>query len=381
MIATDAFGNALGSSPAEQVNDSRTAARINADQMRSGQEEAAFEKDAWSARSAQDVPTAGNIMTADEVKRRVMLDILGEQARDDSLITPEMLPTGGPARGVARYRPGSFEMVRNNNWDNALNLAADPFGWLGEVPSIVDELGRMSQTQAKVQVDAMREAMTKLGVKNVPTDYEYYINNSGTGIDFKGTAEHLGNVYEGYVRDQRLRETWGDGYESIRVGKSQMTVLEFEKKVLDVHLQATDRAYAKGVDLIASGELAVKDGQYARTLGSFVDDQVRLRLRDMAKAEDINNSSMSNIWAINRRIKNDIVDGYGISDGRIGFNIFHDTTLARKDGYTPQLSKWNTIRPGNFLIIRSTELGGPYVVPRQSIQPYAPMPKLPGRKF
>ncbi|OFA06690.1 DUF4214 domain-containing protein [Duganella sp. HH101] len=381
QIATDAFGNALGSSLAEQVNDARTAARINSDQMFSGQEEAQIEKDAWATRSAPDVATAGNIMTADEVKRQVMLDILGEQARDDSLITPDMLQTGGPVRGAARYRPGSFEMVRNNNWDNALNLAADPFGLLGEVPGIVDELGRMSQTQAKGQVDAMREAMTKLGVKNVPTDYEYYISNSGSGIDFKGTAERLGNVYEGHVRDQRLRETWGDDYESFRVGKSKMTVLEFEKKVLDVHLQATDVAYTTGVDLIANGKLTVKDGQYARTLGNYIDESVRNELRGFAKVEDINDGPMSNIWAINRRIKSDSVAGYGIPDGRIGFNIFHDTTLARKDGYTSQLSKWNAIRPGNFLIIRPTELGGPYVVPRQSIQPYVPQPKLPGRKF
>jgi YD repeat-containing protein len=56
QVAADAFGNALGSSLAEQVNDSRTAARINADQMRSGQEEAAIEKSTWSAR---DVATPG----------------------------------------------------------------------------------------------------------------------------------------------------------------------------------------------------------------------------------------------------------------------------------------------------------------------------------
>ncbi|WP_217907534.1 DUF4214 domain-containing protein [Massilia sp. BJB1822] len=380
-IATDAFGNALGSSLVENFNDSARRNQLAEDQMRSGREEAQIEKDAWGARGASSSTSTGSVMTADEIKRRVMLDILGEEAREDSLLTPEMLQTGGPVRGAARYRPGSFEMVKNNNWDNAMNIASDPFGLVGEVPGIIDELARMSQAKAKNQVDAMRKAIIKAGVKNVPTDYEYYISNSGSGIDFRGTAERLGNVYESHVRDQRLRETWGDDYESIRVGKSKMTVLEFEKRVLDVHLQATNRAYGKGVDLIANGELAVKDGQYARTLGSFIDDQVRLRLRDMAKAEGINDSSISNIWAINRRIKNDLVEGYGIPDGRIGFNIFHDTTLARKDGYTPQLSKWNAIRPGNFLIIRPTELGGPYVVPRQSIQPYVPMPKLPGRKF
>lgn len=338
----------------QSMNGSARRAQLEDDQMRSGREEAQFEKEAWAARSAADSAPSGNVMTADEVKRRVMLDILGEQARDDSLITPDMLLTGGPARGAARYRSGGFEMVKNNNWDNAMNMGADPFGLLGEVPAIMDELGRMSQMQAKNQVDAMREAMIKAGVKNVPTDYEYYISKSGSGIDFKGTAERLGNVYEGHIRDQRLRETWGDDYESIRIGKSKMTVLEFEKKVLDVHLQATDVAYDQGVDLIARKKLTVKDGQYARTLGSFIDEQVRDQLRSFAKAENINDGPMSNIWAINRRIKSDTVAGYGIPDGRIGFNIFHDTTLARKDGYTPQLSKWNAIRPGNFLIIRPT---------------------------
>ena len=380
-IATDAFGNALGESLVESMNGSARRDQLAEDQMRSVREEAHIQKDSWAARSDADSDPGGNVMTADEVKRRVMLDILSEQARDDSLITPDMLQTGGPARGAARYRPGNFEMVKNNNWDNAMNMAADPFGLLGEVPGIMDDLGRMSETQAKNQVDAMRVSMIKAGVKNVPTDHEYYISNSGSGIDFKGTVERLGNVYEGHIRDQRLRETWGDDYESIRVGKSKMTVLEFEKKVLDVHLQMTDVAYEQGVDLIAKGKLAFKDGQYARTLGSFIDEQVRDQLRSFAKVENINDGPMSNIWAINRRIKSDTVAGYGIPDGRIGFNIFHDTTLARKDGYTPQLSKWNAIRPGNFLIIRPTELGGPYVVPRQSIQPYMPMRNLPGRKF
>ena len=55
-IATDAFGNALGSSLISMINDSGTAARIAADQMRSGQDEAAIEKSTWSAR---DVATPG----------------------------------------------------------------------------------------------------------------------------------------------------------------------------------------------------------------------------------------------------------------------------------------------------------------------------------
>lgn len=65
-----------------------------------------------------------------------MLDVLGEEARADSLIAPELLQTGG-ARGASRPpRAGSFEMVRNNNWDNALNLASDPLGLMGGDPGV-----------------------------------------------------------------------------------------------------------------------------------------------------------------------------------------------------------------------------------------------------
>jgi muramidase (phage lysozyme) len=53
-MATDAFGNALGSSLAEQVNDSRAAARINADQMRSGAEDAAADRWAFDKTQRED---------------------------------------------------------------------------------------------------------------------------------------------------------------------------------------------------------------------------------------------------------------------------------------------------------------------------------------
>lgn len=76
----------------------------------------------------------------------------------------------------------------------------------------------------------MRAALVELGVKGVPTGYEYRINKSGGGIDFQATVDRLGTAYEGHVRDRRLRETWGADYEAVRVGKSKMTVLEFEKK-------------------------------------------------------------------------------------------------------------------------------------------------------
>ncbi len=317
-----------------------------------------------------------------DVERSVMLDVLGEEARASSVRGADLFLTagpmrGGPARGIGS---GGFEMVRNGNWEGALNMAADPFGLLGELPGLQGDLARLNQGQAKSRIDDMRQRMIDAGVKNVP-DYSYYISSKGSGIDFQATADNLGRTYEDHVRDQRLRETWGDDYQNVRIGKSQMTVLEFEKKVLDVHLQATDRAYAKAVDMVANGELEVPDGQFARTVGNEIDKLVRFELRGLAAAEGINDSSTSNIWAINRRIKSDFVESYGIPDGRVGSNIYHEPKLARKTGSPPQISKWNAIREGNFLIIRPTELGGPYVIPRATIQPYVPQVVIPGRRI
>jgi len=81
------------------------------------------------------------------------------------------------------------------------------------------------------------------------------------------------------------------------------------------------------------------------------------------------------------------VDDYGISDNRIGYNLYYDTTLARKSAQTPQLIKWNAIRPGVQVIIRPTQLGGSYVIPMSSYtQPANTVPnvqpnlKLSGRR-
>ncbi|MBI2308393.1 MAG: hypothetical protein HYU78_13905 [Rhodocyclales bacterium] len=316
-----------------------------------------------------------------EVEQWVARDIRGQEARDESIAGAQLFQTGGPARTMPRgFGSGGFEMIRNGNWDNALNVAADPFGLLGELPGLKGDLAQLGQIEAKNRIDDMRLRMMDAGVKDVP-DYTRYISGNGSGIDFQATAENLGKTYENHIRDQRMRETWGDDYQNLRIGKSGMTPLAFEQKVLDIHQRATDVAYERGVELIAQGKLAVADGQYARTLGSFIDTQVRDQLRVLAKMEGINDSSLSNVWAINRRIKSDGVEGYGIPDGRIGHNTYHDTTLARKDGYTPQISKWNAIREGNFLIVRPTPLGGSYVIPRDAIQPYAPHPRLPGRRL
>lgn len=79
-------------------------------------------------------------MTADEVKRLVERDVLGEEARAASLIAPEFIQTAG-VRGAPRR--GEFQMVRNGNWDNALNFGADAYGILGELPGLKSDLARL----------------------------------------------------------------------------------------------------------------------------------------------------------------------------------------------------------------------------------------------
>ncbi|WP_454733429.1 MULTISPECIES: hypothetical protein [Cupriavidus] len=324
------------------------------------------ESDTDRSMSPEDLQACTNV-----VEDRLRWELAGQEARDASLEGGRLLATGGPARSMPRGGVGNFEMVRNGNWDAALNLAADPMGILGELPALRQDLGKLSQLQAEGRIEAMRQAMNTAGVQNVPSYSEAWsVGPDGVATnvrDYGATAENMQRVYEDFVRDQRLKETWGEDYKNLRIGKSQMDPIEFEKRVLDVHQQVTDAAYKQGVDAIARGKLEVTEGGYAKALGTFIDGRVRDQLRAFAAAEGLSDSAASSIWAVNRRIKSDLVPGWGIPDNRLGTNLYADTTLARKSAYTPQIMKWNEIRPGNVLIIRPTELGGAYAIPRNSI--------------
>jgi hypothetical protein len=332
--------------------------------------------------------TPWGAMSVDELARRklgvedqVHLEILGQEAREASLHGAQMFMTGGPARGPLRGGTGAFEMVRNGNWDAALNIGADPYGVLPDLVGLQQDMSKMGRMQAESRINDMRQRMSQAGMTDVPTGYRQSLVQGGAIVrDYGLTVDDLQVRYEGFVRDKRLQETWGENYQSLRLGKSQMTVLEFEKRVLDVQQQATNRHYEKGVELIAKGDLPI-NGDYARTLGNYIDGQVRFELRGLAKVEGINDSMTSNMWAVNRSIRSDLVEGRGIPDNRLGSNVFADTSLARKGGYTEQIMKWNAIRPdANYLIIRPTNMpgGGSYVIPRASIQPFNPI-RSPGR--
>lgn len=421
QIAVDAFGNALGESIAggmskpseqedklgdfigEQVAAQERRDRYGFGSMASGQGLKAggaygFQPSAssvfdWSSDigagiSANAASMSSGALTAEElalrtsdVEQQIQLEIAGQEAREESLQGAQMFRTAGARNGGrGGIGSGGFEMVRNGNWDAALNIGADGLGILGEVPGLQQDLAKLNKLQAEERINDMRQRMNAAGMKNVPTGFTDALVAGSDGMgrtvrDYGATVDDLKNRYEGFVRDNRLRETWGDGYQTLTLAKSKMTVMEFEKRVLDMQQQATDRAYAKGVEAIARGELTVKDGDYARVLGSYVDLRVRNDLRGFAKSEGINDSMASNLWGVNRSIRSDLAEGRGIPDNRLGYNLFADTTLARKNGYTEQIMKWNAIRPdANYLVIRPTNMpgGGSYAIPRTAIQPFNP---------
>ncbi|WP_457356542.1 hypothetical protein [Roseateles sp. P5_D6] len=299
-----------------------------------------------------------------DVQQQIEFQLRSQEINDASIQDPADLlisTGGGGARGAARGGIGSggFEMVRNGDWDAKLNLASDPFGLLGEVANLQGDLAKLQRIQIEDRIQTMRQGMEALGVKGLPEGFVAGLDGSR---DYQSTVDRLQGAYEDHVRNQRLRAAWGDDYANVRIGRSGMTVLEFEKKVLDLQQRAADAAYKEAVAKIASGELPLKNNDFALTAGTYMDAQVRAQLRFMGRGEGIPDSSSSVLWAVNRRI----TDGQqvGIPDNRIGANFYADTSLSRKQPSSEQLQRWNNIRSGSFLIVRPTELGGSYAIPK-----------------
>jgi hypothetical protein len=175
------------------------------------------------------------------------------------------------------------------------------------------------------------------------------------------------------AKNQRYTQTWGADWQNVRIGRNAMTVQQFEQQVLRVQQQAANDAYDRGKVLIATGQLTLRNNDYALTLGAYVDDRVRRDLRAWGVGQGIPDSSASNVFAVNRQIRGQGL--VGIPDLRLGSNLLSDVTLSPKNSTTEQLQRWNQIRPNDTLIIRPDQLGGSYVVPRNTI----PAPRVPGR--
>jgi hypothetical protein len=174
--------------------------------------------------------------------------------------------------------------------------------------------------------------------------------------NYAATVDSLQSVYNKHLLDQRLRATYGDDYQNIRICKSNMTVLELEKRVLDLQQSETNKAYEIGLDLAANGRLKLSSGRFNRGLGVFIDDRVRGALRGMARAEGISESAASTLWAINRKIERDGVIGF--PDNRLGLFFNIDTTIALKHSRSRQIKNWDYINGGYTLIVRPEVRGG-----------------------
>jgi hypothetical protein len=306
----------------------------------------------------------------DDVEQQLRRELEARQARDDSLLSADDLltATGGPGGGSSAVRP-----VINRGFEAAMNAGADAFGIAAPLLELQGDLAKLQSVQAEGRLDSIRQAMRNAGMTNVPEGYVPAWDANGNLVrDYQATAENLSKAYGTFATDQRLRANWGDNYQSIRIGRSQMTASEFEVRALNIQQQAANDAYDRGVRAIATGELPVRIS-YEVTLGSYVDEQARRELRAFGAAEGITDSNASNTFAVNRYIRGNGM--IGIPDLRIGAGLLSDVTLSGKDGYTSQLRSWNVIIPNDTVIIRPDQLGGSYVVPRYTIRPVV----IPGK--
>ncbi|MDC4418523.1 glycine zipper family protein, partial [Acinetobacter baumannii] len=330
------------------------------------------------------------------ISRRWLQDDLLEQIRLDAAIEISIFDSkvievaGGNTRAPSRAVP----LEANSKFDSILNIVADPLGLLGEVPKSLDVASQLSKARyddlAKNRIKLLQDAIKQQSNGNISiAPLERNISADGRqSIDYGRSIDKLLGQYEAVIEHNRLVQTWGEDYKKIRIGKSQMTVKEFEKKVYTIHQQATDKAYDLAMrdiaPLFTKERMALQPQKtdFATKIGQVIDNDVRRALRAFAKSEGISENSKSYIWGVNRRMKDPITQEFGIPDNRVGMNLYLDTTIALKSHATPQLQKWNKIRPGNVIIVRPTQIGGSYGVPYVNFQaPIIPNPTYKVSKY
>ena len=227
--------------------------------------------------------------------------------------------------------------------------------------------------RAEGRIESMRAAMRAAGMANVPEGFERAWVAGGAMVrDYGATVDKLQAAYQGFLTDRRYTETWGANWRDARVGRSQMTVREFESTTLRLQQHTANEAYERGKVALATAELPLEAGGYMQTLGNYMDRQVRTQLRAFGASQGLPDSSVSNLFAVNRLIRG--AGLAGIPDLRTGANQISDVTLSRKDGTYDQLRRWNAIVPNDTIIIRPEGMpgGGSYVVPRATIRPLIP---------
>jgi hypothetical protein len=261
--------------------------------------------------------------------------------------------------------------VLNGRADTALNAASDVAGLLQPLQELRGALGQLQAAQAEQRITQMRQTLREAGVTNVSDDFiQAWRGDGSLARDYAATGAQLQQQYEHHLADQRYTRSHGANWRELRIGNSGMTVPQFEARVLQVQQATVDTAYDEGKKAIATGQLPLKNGDYALTLGTYVDGQVRGVLRELGRQEGLPDSSASNVFAVNRRITGQGIVGY--PDLRIGANTISDVSLTAKNATTEQLRRWNTITLGDYLIVRPSQLGGSYVVPGSTVRPIKP---------
>ncbi|MDR7332981.1 hypothetical protein [Roseateles asaccharophilus] len=313
----------------------------------------------------------------DEVQRQIEWELNADIVRHQSTLSPEELMqlTGGGGKGG-----GAVSIAVNGRWDAALNAASDIAGLAQPLLELQGDLQKLQSLQAESKIADLRARMRAAGMPNVSENYQMALvpGPGGAAVtvrDYGATVDQLRSAYNDFLTDRRYTETWGGNWRELRMGRSQMTVPEFETKVLQLQQDATNQAYEEGRRLIGSKELPISPKGFAHTLGSYIDEKVRLELRQFGNVEKLPDAAGSNLFAVNRRISGGGLAG--IPDLRIGGNLISDVSLAPKNGTYEQLQRWNAIRPNDTLIIRPDAMGGAYVVPRSTI-PRINKPGTPG---
>lgn len=262
----------------------------------------------------------------------------------------------------------------NGRAREALNLTADPLGLIEPL------IGVHSALNAERKIEQLREQMQKAGVKHLPPGYQMSLDAQGNSYrDYGRTLEDLTSRYLEHAEESRMKATWGERWRDLRIGKSGMTPVQFEERVMKIQQAAADanEAYEQGLKDMAAGFVKRNPNMHENVaLGSYVDKQVRLELRAFAQKEGLHESGQSKIFAVNRYLREPEVAGRGQPDVRSGYNLYIDTTLALKHGETEQIMNWHRIKPGHFLMIIPNQIGGSYVIPPSSVKTSTPINHL-----
>jgi hypothetical protein len=307
----------------------------------------------------------------DEIDEALRQQIRAQELNEASLGGGELLEVGGGSGNGARP---PAQISTNRGVENALNLAADPAGVLGPMQELRGDFATLDRIKVEDRINNYRQQLIDLGVPNVPTGYAENIGGPDGRIsrDYSGTLDSLERAYTNHLENARYSSQYGDGWKDIRIGRSNMTVQEFEQQVFRRTQASVDDAYTRGRQRMSDGSLPITYNENF-TLGRYIDEQTRSDMRAFALAEGIPDNQGSQFMAVNRRITG--ANGtYGIPDLRLGNNLLVDYTLANKTPYSSQIRSWANIQPlTGVLIVRPTAYGGSYVIPPITI----PKPKPP----